>query len=892
MRQSPFWFYYTARKLENLPIEDQLLPVFASSDIKVYPFQIAAANFALRSPYQKGAILCDEAGMGKSHEAMMVIVQRWYEGGARLTGSNRILLCIPNADLLRQWVELIDRYYTVPYVVLANRADWNAAVSAENPNAFEQDAIILTTNGFAVEQAESATAVSWDLTVFEEASTLSSVYQADNRQAKALKRIAGDSFKLLLTGTPIEKNIMDLYGLIYFIDENILPTEQEFLQRYLRRPENYHELSLRVSKYCFRTLRAQAKQYAKLPNRIPVTFQYALSLPEQELYDRLFDYCNRAQKQAFPDMSHYDLSLRLLGLQGSSTAAILQTIRGVIRRLETMPDAQDELQLFRDMERLAKSIRQDAKTGVLLLALDKGFRLLKQVGANQKALIFTESAATQKYLYDALKQLYRTALYSGSADYSAIQEFRNDAQILISTDNGARGFNLEECAFVIQYDLLYNTLKMEQRIDRSHRLGQQNDVVSLSFIDKNNFADVRKLELCNKRMLVADGVFGISDMVIGGFTDDLDEAFTALSQTARTRGKIDASYQNTLEYFETENRQIVSAAEDVLFTTFTRELANRLKLTPKYITDRAEEISDDLWQLVKWFFVQRNDTHNDCYFAIDEKLRTVTAQNYETLPVLFYYWNGSRNQKYHSLKSYGMAKDFKPRHGRITLTSIIACGILHEMACADSGTIQVEQNIEPCALALYQVLLQSGKSTVRELPVLVGRTQGGTYLDHETCETILQLPIASYAEDEHTAPCWLRTSSSHHTLDNLVPTDALIQKQASILSDVQTEEVERIKLRAMARKSDISHAVDDLQAEVRKLEGQLAAVSGDRMKTILLQRELSVKRGALLKKQDSRFFEQMQQDVELEQRINKFLGKEKLTAKVVRQFVIKMEVLR
>lgn len=228
MRQSPFWFYYTARKLENLPTEDQLLPVFASSDIKVYPFQIAAANFALHSPYQKGAILCDEAGMGKSHEAMMVIVQRWYEGGARLTGSNRILLCIPNADLLRQWVELIDRYYTVPYVVLANRADWNAAVSAENPNAFEQDAIILTTTGFAVEQAESATAVSWDLTVFEEASTLSSVYQADNRQAKALKRIAGDSFKLLLTGTPIEKNIMDLYGLIYFIDENILPTEQEF----------------------------------------------------------------------------------------------------------------------------------------------------------------------------------------------------------------------------------------------------------------------------------------------------------------------------------------------------------------------------------------------------------------------------------------------------------------------------------------------------------------------------------------------------------------------------------------------------------------------------------------------------------------------------------------
>lgn len=118
MLQTSFHAYYKARLLEQLPEAEQFIPVFASSDIEIYPFQIAAASFALRSPYQKGAVLCDEAGMGKSHEAMLVINQKWLEG------CSRILLVIPNADLLHQWTEMLDRFYTVPYVVLTSRKEW------------------------------------------------------------------------------------------------------------------------------------------------------------------------------------------------------------------------------------------------------------------------------------------------------------------------------------------------------------------------------------------------------------------------------------------------------------------------------------------------------------------------------------------------------------------------------------------------------------------------------------------------------------------------------------------------------------------------------------------------------------------------------------------------
>ena len=327
MQLTPFHAYTMARTLESLPDGTRFLSAFASSDIRVYPFQIAAAAFALRSPYQKGVVLCDESGLGKGHEAMLMITQRWLEG------KRRLLLAVPNADLLNQWIDLIQTQYTIPYVVLSSREDWEQNVTDECPHAFLQDALVLTTYDFLANQQAAAREVKWELTVFEEATALSSVYLEDGRQAAVLKAIAEGSFKLLLTGTPIEKNIMDLFGLLYFIDETILPDADDYMKRYLRRPENYPELRERVSKYCFRTLRRQAEPYAKLPHRVPVTLEYTPSERERELYDLLFAYINKPGKRAFPEMEPYDLALRLLGLLSSSTAAIRQTIGGIIKRL-------------------------------------------------------------------------------------------------------------------------------------------------------------------------------------------------------------------------------------------------------------------------------------------------------------------------------------------------------------------------------------------------------------------------------------------------------------------------------------------------------------------------------------------------------------------------------
>ena len=881
MLQTPFHAYYKARLLEQLPEDERFIPVFASSDIEIYPFQIAAASFALRSPYQKGAVLCDEAGMGKSHEAMLVINQKWLEG------CSRILLVIPNADLLHQWTEMLERFYTVPYVVLTSRKEWQARSAPDHPNAFIQDAIVITTYDFAADNEEAAKVVNWDLTVFEEANSLSPVYQEDNKQAKALKRIAGDSFKLLLTGTPIEKNIMDLYGLIWFIDETLLPGEKEFLARYLRRPENYPELSEQVSRYCFRTLRSQAKHYAKVTERVLLTVEYTPSKAERQLYELLYAYINQPEKRAFPEMNQYDLALRLLGLLGSSTAAILQTIKGIVKRLQGLENAAEELAQWQEMQAVAEGISQDAKAGELLTVLKQGFSLMKKTGAKQKAVIFTESVETQKMLQNLLSGQYRTLAYNGSADYSVIRQFKEAGEVLISTDNGAKGFNLEEAAFIIHYDLPYNTLKLEQRIDRCHRLGQENDVLSVAFIDKNNFADVRKLELVNKRMLVTDGVFGITDDVLGGFTDDIKAAFPVIAQRLRPRAQIEQAYRKILDTHEEDNRQTVSAAEDILFTTFTKELADKVKITPQYVNRRVQELNESLWELAKWFFLNYNQQNNDGKYEIDEESRTITLTDYTELPILCYYWTGSRNKPYRSQKVYGMARDFKPKAGQITLSSIIGRAILREMACTDTGTLTVPDCPEPCQIGLYTVTVSSkAHGMQKELPVLCGLTASGQYLDDAACQKIMELPIQNCTVTGNPCAHWLKREGMPHKLDQLVPKEKLVTDQMQQLAPAQAEEIDRLKQSLTTQKAVLIREINQLESRVQEAVSELETVTGDRLKRLAVQKKVNQLRQEYMKRQENQFFDAMRLDMELEEKIKAFAEKEKLTAKVQREFVM------
>ena len=120
------------------------------------------------------------------------------------------------------------------------------------------------------------------MAVFDEADFL---FKPENKAVKALKNMVGNAFKVLLTPTPITLSIMDIYGLIHFIDESVLPDADDFYKRYFRKPENYPELSSWVSKFAFRTLKSQASQYVNFTNRLPVVINYTPQNEEKKLYE-------------------------------------------------------------------------------------------------------------------------------------------------------------------------------------------------------------------------------------------------------------------------------------------------------------------------------------------------------------------------------------------------------------------------------------------------------------------------------------------------------------------------------------------------------------------------------------------------------------------------------
>ena len=865
MTSTPFHAYYTARILDSLQDDDKFIPSFASSDIRVYPYQVGAAMFATRSPYSKGVVLMDESGLGKSTEAMLVVTQKWYEG------KTRSIIFVPNADLLVQWERLIERKYSIPFVTISNVVQLSDA-----GNTFEQDAVVLTTFDFAVQCAEQIEKIIWDISVFEEASLIAAVYKEENKQARELKRITEGSFKLLLTGTPIEKNILDLYGLMYFIDETILPSEQEYMSRYFRKPENYPELAELVSKYCFRTLRSQAKRYAKIPERIVLTCEFEQSPEEQKLYDLLQAYIEKPKRIAFPEMNAYDLALMLFDLQGSSTQAIVKSMEGIIARLKKTPGAESEIAEFREMLYAAAQIESDAKLKQFLYVIEPCFKLLKKVGANRKAVVFTENRETQQVLYDQLKDKYKTYIYNGSKDYRSIEGFKHDGEFLISTDQGARGFGLEIASLVINYDLLYNTLKMEQRIDRCHRLNQQNDVIVLNFLNKSNMADVRKLELVNKRMLVADGVFGMTDAILGGFTDNLDKSLRDLN--LRTQTQIESDHNAVLNAYEDENRRDVESAEEVLFTTFTGELAKKIKITPKYADERIEQVNRDLWSLVKYFFTNYNENNDDCYFLINDETHTVTATDYTELPDLFYYWTGGRNKRYKALK------EFK----KITLISPLAKGILSDTSCADGGTVTVDGKIEPCRIAFYTIDIMAGRSyTGRSYNLLCGVTKSGKQLTNDECLNILAMPVTDWTEDGRRTESWLKSRSSSQ-MDRLVPLDEFVEQSVQENSSAQAEEMDRLRRKASVDKAKLEHDLVDIRSEISEIEKQSANTTSDRMQRLVLERKLGEAKNKLMAKEESIYFDAMRIDLACEESIKEFLKREQLSARLQRHFEIEV----
>lgn len=859
----------------------KFIPAFASSDIEIFPYQVAAAQFAMRSPYLKGAILCDEGSLGKTYEAMLVITQTWYEN------RKNILIIVPTS-LLFQWKDVVENKFSIPFFVIDNNKVFNELLNSGNENPFNQDGIILTTYNFAQEKHEYIKQINWDLSVFEEAHHLRNFYTEKTKGTMLIHDAVIGSFKLLLTATPIQNSIMDLYGLIYFIDKKVLPDADTFYQRYFRKPENYSELAERVSKYCFRTTRQQAETYIKIPERIPITVEFELNDKEKEIYDLLEKYIQQDGKLAFPKMDKYDLALMLYHTFSSSTFALSKTLDGVLKRLEKMLEEdssnqklQSELNHIKQICSLSKNISENTKGIKLLETLKNGFSKLRSLGAKKKALIFTENRATQKYLYDLLNRKGykdKVLMFNGdfSRDYSIIENFKNEAEILIATDVASEGLNLEFCSFVVNYDLPYNILTIEQRINRCHRQGQQSDVIVVNFIDKNNFADVRMVELINKRVLQFDGILGLTDNVIGNFDVDFNKA---ISQ-ARTKKEIDETFNRVLKQYEEHNKKLVKTAEHSLFTSFSKDIADKFVISPQYIESTVEKLNNDLWDITKYFFDGKG------YHHIDEKTRTISFAG--TPPKVFTGSVLGRNE-------YSMDKNYQPRSGRHTITGSLARRIISQIksnGIYDKGELILDGKFQECEIGYYEVNVKSKKdiSFKENFHTFVGRTESGIDLTDEECKEIMEFPAISckYEGSKITEIDWWKgEKKSRHKLDDMVSAKPFVEKVVSENSSAEQENIELLKQYTNYKKSELRRNINQIEHQLKTFERGLNDVSSLEEK-LTLKKSIALLQKEYMKAKQTLFFDEMRLEQELEDTIKELTEKSELTSEIKRMFVIKV----
>jgi len=319
---------------------EKLTAVLADAQVDLNPHQIEAALFGLDNPLSQGVILADEVGLGKTIEAALLIAQTWAER------KRRVLVILP-ANLRKQWrQELADKFF-LPSVIL-DRKSFTAATRAGNLNPFDSQSIVICSYDFAAKMEAYIQQVDWNLVVIDEAHRLRNVYLKKNKVANAIKRATARFRKVLLTATPLQNSLLELYGLTSVVDDQVFGDFKAFKKRYgyirADNAEKLAELKDRLSPFCKRTLRRQVIQYIRFTNRYAIRQEFTPSDAEHELYALVSEYLRRPFLYALPKAQRQLMTLMLRKQLASSTYAISGTLKKFADRLESLLQGQAALQ--------------------------------------------------------------------------------------------------------------------------------------------------------------------------------------------------------------------------------------------------------------------------------------------------------------------------------------------------------------------------------------------------------------------------------------------------------------------------------------------------------------------------------------------------------------------
>ncbi len=332
MRLTPYHAKYIAHQLTRRSASDsveRLTAVLSDAQVDLNPHQVEAALFAFRNPLARGAILADEVGLGKTIEAGLLVAQSWAE-------RHRHILVIVPANLRKQWSqELADKFF-LPSSILEART-FNDALRAGNLNPFHQNAIIICSYQFARKMEPYIRQTPWHLVVIDEAHRLRNVYKPTNKIANSIKQSVAPFRKLLLTATPLQNSLLELYGLVSIIDDYTFGDLKTYRSRFTRLSNDnaFNDLKDRLRPICKRTLRKQVLEYVKYTNRHALVQEFVPTPEEQRLYDLVSEYLQQPTLYALPASQRSLMTLILRKLLASSTYAISDTLSGLASKLET-----------------------------------------------------------------------------------------------------------------------------------------------------------------------------------------------------------------------------------------------------------------------------------------------------------------------------------------------------------------------------------------------------------------------------------------------------------------------------------------------------------------------------------------------------------------------------
>jgi hypothetical protein len=521
--------------------------------IALHPHQAEAALFALRPPRRQGTLLADEAGLGKHIAAGLILAQRWAEG------QRRLLVICPAAQR-RQWALELAAKFHLPTTILA---DAEATTGRATPAG--ADAVAIASLHFAAHQAATLAHIPWNLVVVAEAHRLRNAYRVSHRLGHAIRRILEGRHPLLLTATPLQNSLLELYGLAWLADRHLFADSGSFRARYMAAAgtsgDNLDELRDRLRPFCHRTRRRDVAGYTPSTQRHLIIHPFTPTDPEQRLHEAASAYLQRPGAGALPaGQRHLGTMLlhRALASSPQAIAAALEPLRDRLRHRQTPPPETLDPDLFAALaedaadaavarpsdwsDRSDRSDRSDwsdwsdlppaapateaaelthliqaareigaggGKPQALLAALAAGFAEMQRRGAPRQAAVFTESSHTQDFLKSFLEANgHAGRVLAGTTTGSPAEFNTGPADILIATDAAASALDLQPCALAINYDLPWNPQRLERRIGCCHRYGQPHDVLVINLLNANDEAGQRLHELYHNTFRLFEGAAG------------------------------------------------------------------------------------------------------------------------------------------------------------------------------------------------------------------------------------------------------------------------------------------------------------------------------------------------------------------------------------------------